>query len=118
MPALTRRPTTDGIVEITFVGPARNMAKAKAKALAVLKPLDFEDGDDSVPWEEVFPDYGPGDALKGARYKEAVTQRQLAEMTGIPQRHISEMENNKRPIGIKRAKILGKALNIGYKVFL
>ena len=42
----------------------------------------------------------------------------LAELTGIPQRHISEMENGKRPIGKEMAKRLGKALNIGYKVFL
>jgi plasmid maintenance system antidote protein VapI len=39
-------------------------------------------------------------------------------MIGIPQRHISEMENGKRPIGKEMAKRLGKALNIGYKVFL
>jgi plasmid maintenance system antidote protein VapI len=39
-------------------------------------------------------------------------------MTGIPQRHISEMENGKRPIGKEMAKKLGKALNISYKVFL
>jgi len=39
-------------------------------------------------------------------------------LTGIPQSHISEMENGKRPIGKKRAKILAKALKVGYKVFL
>ena len=42
----------------------------------------------------------------------------LAELTGIPQRHISEMENGKRPIGKEMAKRLGKVLNISYKVFL
>jgi plasmid maintenance system antidote protein VapI len=47
-----------------------------------------------------------------------LTQTQLAELTGIPQRHISEMENGKRTIGKEMAKRLGKALNISYKVFL
>ncbi len=47
-----------------------------------------------------------------------MTQRELARKTGIPQRHISEMENGRRPIGKEMAKRLGEALNIGYKVFL
>ena len=42
----------------------------------------------------------------------------LAELTCIPQRHISVMENGKRPIGKEMAKRLGNALNISYKVFL
>jgi plasmid maintenance system antidote protein VapI len=42
----------------------------------------------------------------------------LANITGIPQRHISEMETGKRPIGKEMAKRLGKDLNIGYKIFL
>jgi plasmid maintenance system antidote protein VapI len=47
-----------------------------------------------------------------------LTQIALSKLTGIPQRHISEMENGKRPIGKEMAKRLGKALNIGCKVFL
>jgi len=42
----------------------------------------------------------------------------LSDNTGIPQRHISEMENNKRPIGKKNAMKFAKALNIDYRVFL
>jgi len=60
----------------------------------------------------------PGVALAGAREKEGLTQQELANLTGIPQRHISEMENGKRQIGKIRAKRLAKVLNIGYKVFL
>ena len=76
----------------------------------------------TVPWREAYPNYSEqqliGKALAGARYKEGLTQIQLSEMTGIPQRHISERENGKRSIGKKMAKRLGKALNIGYKAFL
>ena len=77
---------------------------------------------DSIPWREAYPEYSEqqliGKALSGARYREGLTQTQLAEMTRIPQRHISEMESGKRPIGKEMAKRLGKVLNISYKVFL
>lgn len=39
-------------------------------------------------------------------------------MTGIPQRHISEMENGKRPVGKTNAKKLAEALNVDYRLFL
>jgi transcriptional regulator with XRE-family HTH domain len=56
--------------------------------------------------------------LGGARVKEGITQRELAELTRIPQRHISEMENGKRTIGKERAKKLAEVLKVNYKVFL
>jgi hypothetical protein len=105
-------------VELRFLGPIVNMAKA----IESLKPLGFVDALDSDPWREAYPEYSEGQligkALAGARYREGLTQIQLSEMTGIPQRHISEMENGKRPIGKEMAKRLGKVLNISYKIFL
>jgi len=105
-------------IELRFIGPIVNMTNA----IDALKPLGFVDTSDSVPWREAFPEYKeedlPGVCLRGGRYREGLTQKQLAEKIGIPQRHISEMENGKRPIGKEMAKRLGKALNIGYKVFL
>jgi transcriptional regulator with XRE-family HTH domain len=48
-----------------------------------------------------------------------VTQQELADMTGMPQRHISEMETGKRQIGKERAKKLAEALHVSdYRVFL
>ena len=117
MPAHTKKPPTETI-ELRFLGPISNMAKA----INALKPLGFVDTSDTVPWREAYPDYSEqqliGKALAGARYKEGLTQIQLSELTGIPQRHISEMENGKRSIGKEMAKRLGKALSIGYKAFL
>lgn len=75
----------------------------------------------SIPWREalgVTSEDEPGVYLHGARTKEGLTQAQLAAQTGIPQRHISEMENNKRPIGKDMAKRLAEALNMDYRVFL
>ena len=75
-----------------------------------------------VPATAAVPDLlGPhraGQTLAGARGKEGLSQRQLAALTGIPQRHISEMENGKRPIGKANAKIFGKALKVDYRVLL
>ena len=41
-------------------------------------------------------------ALKEAWSREGLTQRQLSEVTGMPQRHISEMESGKRQLGKER----------------
>jgi DNA-binding XRE family transcriptional regulator len=105
-------------VELRFIGPIVNIARA----IETLKPLGFVDTSDSVSWREAYRECSEeqliGKALAGARYREGLTQMKLAELTGIPQRHISEMENGKRPIGKEMAKRLGKSLNIGYKVFL
>ena len=75
---------------------------------------------DSIPWRRVAERRGdvPASVLRGARSKEELTQARLAELTGIPQRHISEMENGKRTIGKEAAKKLAKALNTDYRVFL
>lgn len=118
MPGLTKSHPTRSI-EIRFIGPVEK----RDQAIERLKPLGFVDSSEEyVSWRELFSEYSdeemPGSRLRGARYKESITQRQLADMIGIPQRHISMMENGKRPIGREMAKRLGKALNIGYKVFL
>jgi DNA-binding XRE family transcriptional regulator len=104
-------------VELHFLGPPDK----RRKAVEALRSLGFVDISDSIPWRECFPytdEQLPGIALAGAREKEGLTQRQLSAITGIPQRHISEMENGKRSIGKEIAKKLGKALRISYKAFL
>lgn len=60
----------------------------------------------------------PGGALKGYRAREGITQKELSKKTGIRQSHISEMEKNKRNIGVKTAKILAKVLRCNYHRFL
>jgi len=119
MLARTKKHQTQAVA-IKFIGPATN----RKKALASLKALGFMSLEEEsyVTMNELFPDVTedkrPGVILAGARGKEGLTQKQLAEKCGFPQSHISEMERGKRPIGPKTARILGAALNIGYKVFL
>ncbi len=80
-------------IRIALTGPIGN----REKAIAALNKLGFVETTDSLPWREAFPELTdeqlPGISLKGARVKEGITQKQLAEMTGIRQHHISEMEN-------------------------
>jgi DNA-binding XRE family transcriptional regulator len=117
MLAHTKRHPTE-TVELRFHGPAA----LQAEAVQRLKDLGFEDTTDSIPWREAFPEFtteeAPAVCLRAMRRREGLTQKQLAERSGIPQAHISLMERGKATIGITRAKRLGKALNTGYKVFL
>ena len=71
-------------------------------------------------WREVFPDFGPHIALRGARKREGLTQDQLAQKLGegVTQSNVSEMEAGKRPIGKAMAKKLGRALEMNWRIFL
>ena len=86
--------------------------------------IEPEEGDEgSITLEEYFNKYFPGETkpavvLRGSRGRESLTQKQLSELTGIPRRHISEMEHGKREIGKERAKKLAAALYCDYRLFL
>ncbi len=72
-------------------------------------------------WREAFPEFQGNEAgtiLAGYRHREGLTQVQLAEATDIPQRHISEMENGKRVIGVTSAKKLAEALHSDHRGLL
>jgi DNA-binding XRE family transcriptional regulator len=105
-------------LEARFVGSREKIAKLKDYA----REIGLNDTAEALGIAEAFPAYGTnplGLALRGARQREGLTQRELAEVTGIPQRHISEMETGKRQIGRERAKKLAKALQVSdYRVFL
>ena len=60
----------------------------------------------------------PATTLRGARYKAAMTQKELAGKLGLRQHHLSEMEHGKRPIGKQMAKRLGEVLRCDYRLFV
>lgn len=100
-----------------FIGPAKKLQELRTYAAK----LGIKESDDSIPWRDAFPEFQGnemGTALSGYRYREGMTQMQLAEATGIPQRHISEMENGKRIIGVVNAKRLAAALHCDHRRFL
>jgi len=114
----TKKHPTKNSVEAKFVGTREKIRKLRE----VAKSMGLYDASESLTVEEAFPCYAAnplGMALRGARGREGVTQRQLADMAGIPQRHISEMECGKRQIGKERAQKLADALHVSdYRVFL
>jgi len=77
-----------------------------------------DEKDELIDAKGFFSETTPANMLIGARGKENITQIQLSELTGIPRRHISDMENGRRPIGKQNALKLEKALNISYRLFL
>ena len=120
-----KKPHTEA-VNMTFTGPVTMMEQA----LQAMRSLGFVEAepmtvnmkaDDSIPWREsaVFKDLSfPGAYLAGFRHREDMTQVALAERSGIPRRHISEMENGKRPIGKANARKLADVLNIDPRLLL
>lgn len=53
-----------------------------------------------------------GEMIKILRQKNELSQFQLAQTTGLNQSTISELENNRIKLDIKRAKILATALKV------
>lgn len=73
---------------------------------------------DSIPYNFVFPNRTPGTIMRGLRYRDSLTQDALAKLAGISRRHISEMENGKRPIGKQETRKLAAAFNTDPRMFL
>jgi DNA-binding XRE family transcriptional regulator len=126
MRELTKKRRTEK-AEARFVGKAENILKLRRLAreydLIDITDTDISGKDSStaVDLEELFPELvenSGGVAIRGYRFREGLTQKQLAELTGISQHHISAMENGKSPIGKERAKKLAVALNCDYRRFL
>lgn len=115
--------TTDGSTEITFTVPNEMVDNVTAIIQNILSLTQKKSGeeieDDKVyPIEQFMDEITPGRALLGLRYREDLTQKQFAEKLGIKQSHVSEMENNRRPISLQMAKKISKIFGVGYKVFL
>ncbi len=130
MSALTKKPHTEFIEKIFRFPVSKSeqisnyLKRQGALDITESKRLKKKE-EERIPWREMdaiqeqVKKYGErGVTLRGARGKEEITQVQLSKTTGIPRRHISEMENGKRPIGKKNAKKLAEALNCDYRIFL
>ena len=80
---------------------------------AEMSLADFEDylynGDENAKTAE---------RLAVLRKEKKLTLRKLSEMTGIPYRHISEMEHGKRTIGKRNAQKLAESLGMDYRFLL
>jgi DNA-binding XRE family transcriptional regulator len=124
-----KKPPIEEFADLCFRVPAVHADRIRAVIDNILALLGGEDqkilgneGQDGAgriySIDEVFPNFHPGDTLKGARLMHELTQAKLAAMIGVKASHISEMEKGKRPIGKEMAKRLAKALSTSYQVFL
>ena len=110
----TKKHHTDSV---RFIGAVNKVQELRAFAARI----GLQEADESIPWREAFPEFADNEAgatLSGFRHREGITQARLAEATGIPQRHISEMENGKRVIGVVNAKRLAAALHCDHRRLL
>jgi DNA-binding XRE family transcriptional regulator len=103
-----------GRVDKCVFVPAKHLQKLEAF-------LEKYGESDLIPWEELAGDRiakykKSGLALRGSRYREGISQKELSKRTGISQENISKMENGQRNIGEKVAKKLAKVLNIDYEL--
>lgn len=60
----------------------------------------------------------PGEVIKDELETRGITQRQLADVTGISYSVINEVLNKKRPVTIEYALLIGKALDIDAGLFV
>ena len=103
-------------------------SSAKTKLNSFLKELDISKNEivpweDATPWELLAKDRiekhkKAGLVLRGARFRENMSQVKLAEISGVHQNEISKIENGKRGVGEKVAKKLAKPLKINYLLLL
>ncbi|GAB1482993.1 hypothetical protein MASR2M78_18090 [Treponema sp.] len=97
------------------------LIKTLKRSIADLEVLS-EDESIQVNSDPCFQGVGnsrsAGEVLLTYRNAAGITLGDLSERSGIAKSHLSEMENNKRPIGLKTAKKLATALNSDYHRFV
>ena len=86
---------------------------------------EIEDNDDEYVncetsdwYKEMKANWHVGDTLQVRRKNKLLTQKQLSEMTGISVPNISAMENGRRSIGAKNARILATVLGCDVSDFI
>ncbi len=77
----------------------------------------------SITWETLANDRiakykKSGLVLRGMRYREGISQKDLAKKSKVNQTEISKIENGKRAVGEIVAKRLAKALNFDFKLLI
>lgn len=97
------------------VGPVMDWLKQNGCAVNDATP---DEDDEGIPAEVVSGKSSPGTHLRGYRYRDDLTQVELAKLAGIPRRHISDMENGRRPIGRHNAQKLAEVFKTDPRMFL
>lgn len=111
----TKTPLTDSV----YLGVVCDQAMLEeVKAVLEAKGCTIREEEGWYSLEEIFPGVHAGRALRGARYRENMSQKQLSELTGVSVQNLSAMENGRRSIGKDMAKRFAKALNTDWRLLL
>lgn len=105
------------LIEFSFKG-------SKAALIAIVEKLKesypiklVNSSKAKVPWassdlrKQIKARMNGGAYIRIDLFNAGMTQKALAELTHIPQPHISQMISGKRPVNLENAKRLGKALS-------
>jgi len=109
-------------IEVDIHGRGEELVAALLKAK--YPGAEIQDDSASIPYretafaKEMKRKVTPGRRLWVYRDNAALTLDELAVKAGIAKSHLSEMENDKRGIGVRTAKKLGAALKCDYRRFL
>lgn len=116
----TRMHLADGEVMLGVVCRREHVSRIRAylEAEGCRFQEDADDAPSLLTTEDLFPGFHAGNALRGARYREDVSQRELSRLTGVSVRNISAMENGRRPIGKEMARRFATVLNTDWRLLL
>jgi len=97
--------------------------KAGRGLLSLLRNLQEGADEDHVPSEEVFPDIRDhqkriGIIFRSIRFKNDLTQAEVAKRLGIDQSDVSKIEKGKRSVGKALARKIEKEFGIEYQRLL
>lgn len=106
------------ILRLVYKGHVYNIPKSIAE-----KYEDKPKAANRILPEDVFADIEKkytkaGVLLRGTRYRDGLTQVEMALKINVTQADLSKMENGKRPIGKKIAKRIEKIFGVNYRYFL
>jgi len=103
-------------IEFSFKGTKEALIDI-VERLKGLYPIEIvDDSRASVEWKstdlhkKIKARMHSGSYIRIDLYNAGMTQKALAELTDIPQPHISQMISGKRPVNLENAKRLAKAL--------
>ena len=96
---LTKVSTTTGLTDFHFSVPDAEVPWIEKLLKTALKSIERQEPEknaekDSYSIEEVFGTIAPGEVLQGYRFRDELTQKQVAEAVGVKQHHISDRACN------------------------
>jgi DNA-binding XRE family transcriptional regulator len=112
MQALTKTRAINGFVNLSIQVPEKIAKEVEA---TIKEALDEYRA--FMPKEVMGPTTS-GDLIRGARYREGLTQVNMAKLLGVSKSYLSDLEHDRRPVSKKMARDLGALLNVNWKIFL